>query len=218
MTPISVMSQEGVAEVTAAMHLFEGEFEDMVSGAERYIESQDANFLSEFRSYLLMLPVSTWYDDIKLFSRDEISDVKKTPDVFAVVRQYCNFFHHNLFHLICMRFCEDPLKKRMLEYAESFERFEDDTPLDIFLQAFPSFPTLKFFEKCSVVMDYNNRLPPDCRLSKLREFKYVLAYGCSIRLYGIFIDSIDRDRSVVMFRIHPNVELPLEIIISYGCM
>ena len=215
----SSASQDKIAEVKATIQHFKEEFDDLFHCTQTYIENQDANFFSEFRSYLLVLPVSDWDHTVTLFNRDEITVTRKTWEIFVVIGNYCNYFHHDLLVAINMRFCEVPLKRRMLEYQKSFERFEEATDVHLYLQAVPVFPSLKFFDRCSVVLD-NHLSTSHCKLSKLKELKYDLANVYSVRLYGLFIENIRGDPIVVTFRIHPNVEVPPKpviITIRFGC-
>ena len=100
-------------------------------------ESQDSEFVDDFRDYLLFLPVSKKAVHVKFFRDNEkdIIEAKNILTFIAILSRYCNYSNYEILLHLIERFCEDTLQKRMIDYNSSHVRFEMGTTLDVYFAA-----------------------------------------------------------------------------------
>ena len=203
----SQLSQVRVADVRAAIEEFEDTFSDIKFDAQSSLsekESRDPKFLGKFRHHLLDLPVSKRAIHAKFFYKRE-DDIHKAEDIeklFAILRHYCNYSNYDILLHLIKKFCEAALKKRMLNYRDSFVKFEKATTIDIYLLAISArCKILKAFSQMAMKI---NKPTSVCTLYDIRVLKEELAETAALHSYCMYIESVEESSVRVVLRFPPS--------------
>jgi hypothetical protein len=206
----SPISGRRVEEVRAHIEHFEKEFTDIKLDARVSLsnkERRDSAFLDRVRDHLLSLPVSTQAVHARFFSRteDDIINAVSIVALFAILSRYCNYFNYDLIlHIVCW-FCAPALKRRMLDYQDSFETFEKKTPVDIYLCAISAHPSGDICKGFTRMVMKINKPASECMLHEVRQLKESIATNASAHLYSIYIESVVPSSVKVVLYIHPEL-------------
>ena len=205
------ISAERVAEVKAAIENFKEAFVDLTFNAQVFLserESQDVKFLAQFRDYLVELSVSETAIHITFFHqhKSDIRKAEKVEIIFDILREYTSYFNYDIILHLIENFCDDPLKKRMLEYRDSLENFEIATTVDIFRCTISAPPEENIFQAFSQMALTIKKAPAECTLHKIRELKESLTRDAYIHPYSVFIEesSMAEHSVLVVLRIPPS--------------
>ena len=203
----SQLSQVRVADVRAAIEEFEDTFSDIKFDAQSSLsekESRDPKFLGKFRHHLLDLPVSKKAIHAKFFYKSE-DDIRKAEDIeklFAILRHYCNYSNYDILLHLIKKFCEAALKKRMLDYRDSFVKFEKATTIDIYLLAISA--RRKILKAFSQMVMKINKPTSVCTLYDIRVLKEELAETAALHSYCMYIESVEESSVRVVLRFPPS--------------
>ena len=207
------VNMERVAQVRAEIESFEEEFSNLKSDTREFLsdkESQNPKFLARFRDHLLDLPVSKRAVHGRFFDQKEkeILNAENIEKIFAVLRPYCNYSNYDIILHLVNKFCDAVLKKRMLGYRDSFQSFEIDTTIDIFLAAISACPEM--CEAFSRMATKINKPGNECTLHDVRQVKEAIAKAASLHSYSVYIESVAESSVLVVLRI------PLSCVVWVG--
>ena len=206
-TQSPAVNMERVAEVEVEIEKFEEEFSNLKSDTREFLsdkESQSPKFLARFRDHLLDLPVSKRAVHGKFFDQNkkEILKAENIEMIFAVLRPYCNYSNYDIILHLVKKFCDAALKKRMLDYRDSFQTFEINTTIDIFLAAISA--CSEMCEAFSEMATKINKPGNECTLYDVRQVKEAIAKAASLHSYSVYIDRVAKSSVQVVLRIPPS--------------
>ena len=109
------------------------------AGKELSKNEQDKEFLDEFRSRLLLLPVRKATLHVKFFTanEDEILAAKDTRKILAILCRFVDYRNYEILYYVIIKFCCPILKESMKDYCKSLEEFEASTTVEVYLSAVP---------------------------------------------------------------------------------
>ena len=124
-TQSPAVSMERIAEVKAQIEKFEEEFSNLNSNTHIFLsdrENQDSKFLARFCDHLFDLPVFQRAVYGRFFDQNEDSIFKaeNIEWIFTILRHYTNYSNYDITLHLVKRFCDAALKKRMIDYHDSY--------------------------------------------------------------------------------------------------
>ena len=202
--------EEVVRQVKASIDSFENRFSELMSDTRSFLserESQDKKFLDKFRDHLLLLPVTKKATHVTFFLKceDEILDAKNIRKLFAILSRYCNYSNYEIVLVIVKKYGEATLVQRMLDYQRSFESFEAETTIDVYLSAISARPEGKICKEFHRMAMTINKPASVCTLREIRQLKEIIAENASVHSYSVYIESIDSGSVRVVLGVHPSV-------------
>ena len=202
-----VNNTDRVQQVKEEMEQFQESFTSMMSMTRSALckkESEDSEFIEEFRDYLLFLPLSKRVTHSKFFqeSEDDIIKAESVRKLLAILRRYCNYSNYDLLLHLIKKFCNTAEKKRMQDYCQSLERFEMATPVSVYLVAISASPAIsEAFSRMAMKM---NKPVSACTLHEIRKLKESLTEKAFLHPYSVYIDTIAESSVLVVLRFPPN--------------
>ena len=202
--------EELVENVKASIECFENQFSDLMSDTRSVLskrESRDREFLDKFRDHLLLLPVTKKATHVMFFLKceDEILDAKNIRKLFAILSRYCNYSNYEIVLVIVKKYGEATLVQRMLDYQKSFENFEAETTIDVYLSAISARPEGKICKEFYRMAMTINKPASVCTLCEIRLLKESIAENASVHSYSVYIESIDSGSVKVVLGVHPSI-------------
>ena len=210
----STPSQDRVKSVESEIERLEGRFDELVFSAKDDFntkQSESAQFLSDFRVGLYLLPVRAYKKQHKKFFDDTRQEIRKATtidEIFETLSQFWNFMNYALIRHIINRFGSDALKEKLEGYLIYLGLFEENTKVKEFINASNSF--LDVPPECSeVVMKMENEWA-GYTLKHVRDFWRTLIHNAQLVDFSVFFikgawNSIDLVWAV------PSAVLPLFI-------
>ena len=201
------VTNEPFQQVKEEIEQFQESFTSMMSMTRSALckkESEDNEFIEEFRDYLLFLPLSKKAPHAKFFreSEDDIIKADSVRKLLAILGRYCNYSNYDLLLHLIKKFCNTAEKKRMEEYCQSLERFEMATPVNIYLVAISASPTIsEAFSRMAMKM---NKPVSECTLHEIRKLKESLTEKAFLHSYSVYIDTIAESSVLVVLRFPPD--------------
>ena len=200
------VSTARVREVEDQIQEFKDEFFDLKFDAKEYLsekETQEVKFLAKFRSYLLDLPISKRAVHARFFdqNKDEISKADNTEKIFDILRPYCNYSNYDIILHLIKKFCDAALKKRMLDYRDSFKNFEMTTMIDIFLCAISASQEGEIHRAFSQMVMTIDKPASECTLHEIRQLTESLVENADVHSYSAYIESVATGSVLVVLRI-----------------
>ena len=202
-----VNNTDRVQQVKEEMEQFQESFTSMMSMTRSALckkESEDSEFIEEFRDYLLFLPLSKRVTHSKFFreSEDDIIKAESVRKLLAILRRYCNYSNYDLLLHLIKKFCNTAEKKRMQDYCQSLERFEMATPVNIYLVAISASPAIsEAFSRMAMKM---NKPVSECTLHEIRKLKESLTEKAFLHSYSVYIDTIAESSVLVVLCFPPD--------------
>ena len=202
-----INNTDRVQQVKEEMEQFQESFTSMMSMTRSALckkESEDSEFIEEFRDYLLFLPLSKRVTHSKFFreSEDDIIKAESVRKLLAILRRYCNYSNYDLLLHLIKKFCNTAEKKRMEDYCQSLERFEMATPVNIYLVAISASPAIS--EAFSRMATKMNKPASECTLHEIRKLKESLTEKAFLHSYSVYIDTIAESSVLVVLRFPPD--------------
>ena len=202
------MSEEKVAEVRESIEQFEDEFSRLKYGTRKSLrerEKQDPDLFDMCQAYLRDLPASKKKVHIKFFGKhkDDILKAENIDKILDILVEYCDYRNYELILPLIRMFCEAALKQRMLDYKKSFQSFEMDTTVDVYLCAISAHPegkTCRGFTQMALKL---NKSTSQCTLHEIRQLTNDIAEEASIPSYCVYIGGISESSVMVVLGIHP---------------
>ena len=196
-----------VQQVKEEVEHFQENFTSMMSMTRSALckkESEDSEFIEEFRDYLLFLPLSKKVAHAKFFDdrEDDILEAKSVRKLLAILGRYCNYSNYDLLLHLIKKFCNTAEKKKMQEYCVSLERFEMATPVNVYLIAISASPAIsEAFSRMAMKM---NKPASECTLHEIRKLKESLTEKAFLHSYSVYIDTIAESSVLVVLRFPPD--------------
>ena len=205
--PPVMNNADQVQQLKEEMEQFQETFASMMSMTRSALckkESEDSEFIEEFRDYLLFLPLSKKAPHAKFFreSEDDIVEAKSVRKLLAILGRYCNHSNYDLLLHLIKKFCNTAEKERMQEYCKSLERFEMATPVNIYLAAISASPAI--LEAFSQMAMKINKPVSECTLHEIRKLKESLTEKAFLHPYSVYIDTIAESSVLVVLRFPPD--------------
>ena len=211
-TPVSsallvTNNPDQVQQVKKEVEYFQENFTSMMSMTRSALckkESEDSEFIEEFRDYLLFLPLSKRVTHSKFFreSEDDIIKAESVRKLLAILRRYCNYSNYDLLLHLIKKFCNTAEKKRMEDYCQSLERFEMATPVNVYLIAISASPAIsEAFSRMAMKM---NKPVSECTLHEIRKLKESLTEKAFLHSYSVYIDTIAESSVLVVLCFPPD--------------
>ena len=179
-------------------------------------ESQDKKFLDKFRDHLLLLPVAKKATHVTFFLKceDEILDAKNIRKLFAILSRYCNYSNYEIVLIIVKKYGEATLVQRMLDYQKSFESFEAETTIDVYLSAISARPDGEICKEFNRMAMKINKPANACTLCEIRQLKDTIAENASVHSYGVYIDKVDHGSIEVVLYVHPFAAMLMKTVMT----
>ena len=196
------VDMRNVANVKATIRHLEKTFLNLISRTRSALcrkESQDREFLENFRDYLLILPVAQKAAHVKFFreSEDDILRARDIRKLFAILSRYWSYRNYEILRNIIYFFCEN-LQEGMQDYCRILEEFEKATTIDIYLTAISASQELSVaFIKMAVKI---NKPASLCTLHEVRKLKDALAEKASLHSYSTYVESMSESSVVLVLR------------------
>ena len=202
-TQSPAMDMERVAK---EIEKFKDEFSNLKINTQEFLsdkESQDPKFLARFREYLLDIPVSKKTVHARFFYKheDEIFRAGNIERIFAILRHYCNYSNYDIILHLVKKFCDAPLKRRMQKYHDSFDRFEKDTTVDIYLCTISARQQSEVYQASSRMVMIIDKPASECTLHEIRRLKESLAESADIHSYCAYIEYVAISSVLLVLRI-----------------
>ena len=205
--PPVMINPDRVQQVKEEMEQFQENFTSMMSMTRSALckkESEDSEFIEEFRDYLLFLPHSKRVTHSKFFreSEDDIIKAESVRKLLAILRRYCNYSNYDLLLHLIKKFCNTAEKKRMQDYCESLKRFEMATPVNVYLVAISASPAIsEAFSRMAMKL---NKPVSECTLHEIRKLKESLTEKAFLHPYSVYIDTIAESSVLVVLHFSPD--------------
>ena len=138
----SILSFWSLERVKATIDDLEKMFANLHAKAGKELnekESEDEEFLEDFRSRLLLFPVRKATLHVKFFNanEDEILAAKGTRKILAILCRFVDYRNYEILYYIVLKFCDAPLQDRMQIFRKMLQEFETATTVDVYLSAIP---------------------------------------------------------------------------------
>lgn len=206
-TRSSTVNEKKVTEVKNSIDQLEDAFSDLISDTRSSMckkEGLNPEFLDRLRDHLLVLPIAKKATHAKFFKENEDDIIKalSVRKLFAILSRYCNYSNYEILLHLVKKFGEDELKKKMLDYCESLERFEMATTVDVYL---PAVSAGHEISKAFSRMVMKIKKPASmCTLHDIRKLKEALVEKATIQSFCMYIESVAESSVEVVLRFPPN--------------
>ena len=161
-------------------------------------EAQDPEFVDFFRDYLLFLPLSKKATHVKFFrdSEDDILKAENVRKLFAILGRYCDYSNYEIILHLIKKFCEDVLKKMMLDYCKSLEQFEMTTTVDIYCRAISAGKKVSFhFREMALKIQ---KRTSECTLYEIRKLKEEITEESALYPHSVYIGGVAESSVLVV--------------------
>ena len=204
----SQIDQEKIVIVKEQIASFKWKFSHLMVDVQMSLsvaEKKDNTFLAKFCMHVLALPVSKKPMHKSFFreSEDEILGAKSSKKIVAILNRYCDYSNYEIIFCIVREYCDDHLKENILEYQETFTKFEIDTTIEIYVQAISVRPGSEICKEFTRMAMKINKLPSECNLHEIRQLKESIAEEASIHSYSVYIERKQEGSVRVVLRIQP---------------
>ena len=194
-THTEAVTNDPFQQVKEEIEQLEDSFASMISMTRSALckkESEDSEFIEEFRDYLLSLPLSKKAPHAKFFhrSKDAIRNAKAIRELLDFLNNYCNYSNYNLLLRLIKKFGNAAEKARMQDYCKSLERFEKATPVNIYLVAISA--TGDILEEFSTMVMKMRKRTSQCTLHDVRVFKEDLCETAFLPSYSVSINGVGK--------------------------
>ena len=188
------VDMRSVANVKATIRRLEKAFSGLTTRTRSALcerESQDKEFLDEFRDHLLNLPVAKKAAHVKFFreSEDDILEARNIRKIFAILSRYWGYRNYEILLKIIESFCDD-LQQKMQEYCQLLERFEKATAVDVYLTAVPDETSEEVQNAFSNMAMKIDKPASECTLYELRKLNEAIIQGSSLCFHSVYIGSV----------------------------
>ena len=190
--PVALRS---VADVKSAILHLKKTFSKLVSRTRSEMcsrESQDQEFLDEFRDYLLFLPVAKKAAHVKFFrdNEDDILEAKNIRKLFAILGRYLSFRNYEIMQEIVTWFNIAPLVQSMHEYCRMLIEFEMSTSVDIYIVAVPEETDEETKNAFSQMVLRIEKPASECTLYDLRKLNEAIVTNSGLSSHSVYISGV----------------------------
>ena len=190
--PVALRS---VADVKSAILHLKKTFSKLVSHTRSEMcsrESQDQEFLDEFRDHLLFLPVAKKAAHVKFFrdNEDDILEAKNIRKLFAILGRYLSFRNYEILQEIVTWFNVAPLVKSMQVYCRMLIKFEMSTSVDIYIVAVPEETDEETKNAFSQMVLRIEKPASECTLYDLRKLNEAIVTNSGLSSHSVYISGV----------------------------
>ena len=190
--PVALRS---VADVKSAILHLKKTFSKLVSHTRSEMcsrESQDQEFLDEFRDHLLLLPVARKAAHVKFFrdNEDDILEAKNIRKLFAILSRYLSFRNYEVLQEIVSWFNVPTLVQRMQEYCRTLIDFEISTTVDVYVTAVPEEAGDELQKAFSQMVLRIEKPASECTLYDLRKLNEAIVTNSGLSSHSVYISGV----------------------------
>ena len=172
------------------------------AGKELSKNEQDKEFLDEFRSRLLLLPVRKATLHVKFFTanEDEILAAKDTRKILAILCRFVDYRNYEILYYVIITFCCPILKESMKDYCKSLEEFEASTTVEVYLSAVPKEVDEELMNGFSEMVVKIDKPSSQCTLLEVRNLNRKIIEKSTLCSHSVYIGAVSRNCVVVRLR------------------
>ena len=165
-------------------------------------EEQDKEFLEEFRSRLLLLPVRRATLHVKFFTANEkdIVEAESTKNILYILCRFVNYRNYEILYYVVINFCCDPLQQSMKDYCKSLEEFEASTTVEVYLSAIPDEVDEEIMNGFSKMVVKIDKPSAQCTLLEVRKLNKAIIEKSTLCSHSVYIGAVSRNCVVVRLR------------------
>ena len=165
-------------------------------------EEQDKEFLEEFRSRLLLLPVRRATLHVKFFTANEkdIVEAESTKNILYILCRFVNYRNYEILYYVVINFCCDPLQQSMKDYCKSLEEFEASTTVEVYLSAIPDEVDEEIMNGFSEMVVKIDKPSAQCTLLEVRKLNKAIIKKSTLCSHSVYIGAVSRNCVVVRLR------------------
>ena len=188
------VDMRSVANVKATIRQLKTTFSNLITRTRSALckkESQNEEFLDEFRDSLLVLPVAKKAAHVKFFreSEDDILEAKNIRKIFAILSRYLGYQNYEILYGIVDLFC-DGVRGSINEYCESLMIFERTTTVYVYLAAIPNEKSGYLENKFATMIVKIDKPAAECTLYDIRKLNEAIIEGSSLHSYSVYIGGV----------------------------
>ena len=172
------------------------------AGKDLSKNEQDKEFLDEFRSRLLLLPVRKATLHVKFFTanEDEILAAKDTRKILAILCRFVDYRNYEILYYVIIKFCCPILKGSMKDYCKSLEEFEASTTVEVYLSAVPDEVDEELMNGFSEMVVKIDKPSAQCTLLEVRKLNKAIIEKSTLCSHSVYIGAVSRNCVVVRLR------------------
>ena len=205
--PVALRS---VTDVKSAIVHLKKTFSKLISRTRSEMcarESQEQEFLDEFRDYLLFLPVAKKAAHVKFFreNEDDILEARNIRKLFAILGRYLSFRNYEILQEIITWFNVPPLQQSMQEYCRMLVNFEMLTPVDVYITAVPEETDEEMKTAFSQMVLRIEKPAPECTLYDRRKLNEAIITNSGLSSHSVYLSGVANKFVEVVVRFPPSV-------------
>ena len=190
--PVALNTVSGVK--TAILRL-ETKFSKLTSQTRAHMcarESQDREFIDEFRDHLLLLPVTKKAAHVKFFreNEDDIVEARNIRKLFAILSRYMTFRNYEILREIIAWLDVGLLHQSMQDYSRMLLKFELSTTVDVYISAVPEEVTEEQKKAFSEMVLRINKPASQCTLHDVRKLNEALIASSGVCPHSVYISGL----------------------------
>ena len=205
--PVALRS---VADVKSAILHLKKTFSKLISRTRSEMcarESQEREFLDEFRDYLLVLPVAKKAAHVKFFreNEDDILEARNIRKLFAILSRYWSFRNYEILQEIITWFNVPPLQQSMQNYYRMLMKFEMLTPVDVYISAVPEETDEEMKTAFTRMVLRIEKPASECTLYDLRKLNESIITNSGLSSHSVYLSGVANKCVEVVVRFPPSV-------------
>ena len=190
--PVALRS---VADVKSAILHLKKNFSKLITRTRSEMcarESQDQEFMDEFRDHLLFLPVAKKAVHVKFFreNEDDILEARNIRKLFAILGRYLSFRNYVILQEIIVWLHVAPLQQSMQEYCRMLMKFEMSTSVDVYITSEPDEFTEDQKKAFSEMVLRINKPASECTLYDVRRMNEAIITSAGLCPYSVYISGV----------------------------
>ena len=152
-------------------------------------ESEGEEFLEDYRSHLLLLPVRKATLHVKVFNanEDEILAAKGTRKSLAILCRFVDYRNYEILYYIVLKFCDAPLQNRMQIFRKMLQEFETATTVDVYLTAIPDEVDEELKNGFSEMVVKIDKPESQCTLHEIRKLNKAIIQKSTLCAHSVYI-------------------------------
>ena len=165
-------------------------------------EHKNEDFLWEFRSRLLLLPVRKATLHVKFFddNEDKILAAKDTTKILAILCRFVDYRNFEILYYVVVKFCCIPLQENMLKFRKMLEEFETATTVEVYLSAVPDEVDEELMNGFSEMVVKIDKPSAQCTLLEVRKLNKAIIEKSTLCSHSVYIGAVSRNCVVVRLR------------------
>ena len=184
-----------VSDVKTAILRLETKFSKLTSQTRAHMcakESQDREFIDEFRDHLLLLPVTKKAPHVKFFreNEDDILEARNIRKLFAILSRYMTFRNYEILREIIAWLDVGLLHQSMQDYSRMLLKFELSTTVDVYISAVPEEVTEEQKKAFSEMVLRINKPASQCTLHDVRKLNEALIASSAVCPHSVYISGL----------------------------